>query len=76
MRNVVATGNVIRKARIGIGVTVVAGVGPAIITDNMIDEAEKGAIVGFEWTRQVTGDMAAEGSDAYGHLTVERNRVS
>jgi uncharacterized secreted repeat protein (TIGR03808 family) len=76
MRNVVATGNVIRKARIGIGVTVVAGVGPAIITDNMIDEAEKGAIVGFEWTRQVTGDLAAEGSDAYGHLTVERNRVS
>lgn len=76
MRNVVATGNVIRKARTGIGVTVVAGVGPAIITDNMIDGAEKGAIVGFEWTKQVTGDLAAEGSDAYGHLTVERNRVS
>ncbi|BCH34041.1 Tat protein [Mesorhizobium sp. L-8-10] len=76
MRNVVATGNVIRKARTGIGVTVVAGVGPAIITDNMIDGAERGAIVGFEWTRQVTGDLAAEGSDAYRHLTVERNRVS
>ncbi len=76
LRNVVATGNVIRKARTGIGVTVVAGVGPAIITDNMIDGSENGAIVGFEWTKQVTGDLAAEGSDAYGHLTVERNRVS
>ncbi|MGO4832121.1 TIGR03808 family TAT-translocated repetitive protein [Rhizobiaceae sp. 2RAB30] len=76
LRNVVATGNVIRKARTGIGVTVVAGVGPAIITDNMIDGAENGAIVGFEWTKPVTGDLAEGGSDAYGHLTVARNRVS
>lgn len=76
MRNVVASGNVIRKAGTGIGVTVVPGVGSAVISDNVIDDVEKGAIVGFEWTRPVTGDLATEGSGTYGHLTVERNRVS
>lgn len=76
MRNVVATGNVIRKAGTGIGVTVVAGAGSAVITDNVIDGAEKGGIVGFEWTKRVTGDLATEGIGAYSHLTVERNRVS
>jgi uncharacterized secreted repeat protein (TIGR03808 family) len=76
MRNVVATGNVIRKAGTGIAVTVVEGAGAAVISDNVISEARKGAIVGYRWSDAVTGDLAREGSAGYAHLTVERNHVS
>ena len=41
MRNVVATGNVIRKAGTGIAVTVVEGAGSAVISDNVISETRK-----------------------------------
>ena len=75
MRNVVATGNVIRAAPTGIAVTVVDGAGPAVISDNVISGASEGAVVGYRWTEAVTGDMASEGSSGYAHLTVERNHV-
>ena len=76
MRNVVATGNVIRNARTGIAVTVVEGAGPAVISDNVIAGAENGAIVGYRWADPVTSDMASGGNGGFAHLTVERNHVS
>ncbi|MER8562997.1 TIGR03808 family TAT-translocated repetitive protein [Mesorhizobium sp. M0578] len=76
MRNVVATGNVIRKAGTGIVVSVVEGAGTAIISDNVIDRVQNGAIVGQRWAEPVTGDLAASGNAGYAHLTVERNHVS
>lgn len=76
MRNVVATGNVIRKAGTGIAVTVVEGAGSAVISDNVISETRKGAILGYRWSDAVTADMASEGNAGYAHLTVERNHVS
>jgi uncharacterized secreted repeat protein (TIGR03808 family) len=75
LRNVSATGNVIRKTKVGIAVTVVEGAGPAVITDNIIEAASEGAVVGFRWTETATGDLAAPGASAYGHLTIERNQV-
>jgi hypothetical protein len=76
MRNVTATGNVIRKARTGIAVSVVEGTGAAIITDNAVDGATHGAVVGYRWSEPVTGDLAAGGNDDLRNLTVERNQVS
>ncbi|MBX3575899.1 MAG: TIGR03808 family TAT-translocated repetitive protein [Rhizobiaceae bacterium] len=76
MRNVVATGNVIRKTGTGIAVTVVEGTGSAVISDNLIEAARDGGIVGFRWTEAVTGDLALAGVDAFANLTIERNRVS
>jgi uncharacterized secreted repeat protein (TIGR03808 family) len=76
MRNVVATGNIIRKAGTGIAVTVVEGAGTAVISDNVIDGAQNGAIVGQRWAEPVTGDLASSDSAGYTHLTVERNHVS
>lgn len=76
MRNVVATGNVIRKAGTGIAVTVVEGAGSAVISDNVISETRKGAILGYRWSDAVTADMASSGNSGYAHLTVERNHVS
>ena len=76
MRNLVATGNVIRKADTGIAVSVVEGTGSAVISDNIIDSAPSGAIVGHQWTKPATGDLAVEGADGHANLVVERNRVS
>jgi uncharacterized secreted repeat protein (TIGR03808 family) len=76
MRNIVATGNVIRKAGTGIAVTVVEGAGSAVISDNVISETAKGAIIGCRWSDAVTADMASNGNSGYAHLTVERNHVS
>ena len=76
MRNVVATGNVIRQAPVGIAVSVVEGVGNAVISDNVIEGAANGAIVGYEWTKAVTGDLATDGAAGYPRLVVDRNRIS
>jgi uncharacterized secreted repeat protein (TIGR03808 family) len=76
MRNVVATGNVIRKAGTGIAVTVVEGTGSAVISDNVIDSVRDGAIVGYRWATPATGDLAVAGAGSYDNLTIERNRVS
>lgn len=75
MRNVVASANVIRKADVGIIVSVVEGVGSALITDNLIDGARNGAIVGYRWAEPATKDLTQSpvNSDT---LTVERNQVS
>ncbi|MCV3210486.1 TIGR03808 family TAT-translocated repetitive protein [Mesorhizobium sp. YC-39] len=76
MRNVVATGNIIRKAGTGIVVSVVEGAGTAVISDNVIDGTQNGAIIGQRWAEPVTGDLASSGNAGYAHLTVERNHVS
>ncbi|WP_224545691.1 TIGR03808 family TAT-translocated repetitive protein [Mesorhizobium sp. CA16] len=76
LRNVVATGNIIRKAGTGIVVSVVEGSGSAVISDNVIDGAKNGAIVGQRWADPVTGDLTQSTDTGYAHLTVERNKVS
>jgi uncharacterized secreted repeat protein (TIGR03808 family) len=76
LRDVAVTGNVIRRAPVGVAVTVVDGAGAAVIADNLISGAEKGAIVGMRWAETATGDLALTGARGYPHLQVERNRVS
>ena len=76
LRNVVVTGNVIRKTGEGIAVSVVEGTGTAVISDNVIDETPNGAIVGHRWTEAVTGDLAHEGATGFPGLLIERNHSS
>jgi uncharacterized secreted repeat protein (TIGR03808 family) len=76
MRNLSVTGNVIRKAGEGIGVSVVDGIGKAVITGNILDEISSGAIFGREWAKVVTGDMAKHGNQGFKSITVERNEAS
>ncbi|TIO53950.1 MAG: TIGR03808 family TAT-translocated repetitive protein [Mesorhizobium sp.] len=76
LRNVVATGNIIRKAGTGIVVSVVEGSGTAVISDNVIEGAQNGAIIGQRWADPVTGDLARSADTGYAHLTVEGNKVS
>jgi uncharacterized secreted repeat protein (TIGR03808 family) len=76
LRDVAATGNVIRRSPIGVAVSVVEGSGSAVISDNLIAGAERGAVVGMRWADRASGDLARSGAEAFPHLLVERNRVS
>ncbi len=73
LRNVTATGNVIRRTTIGIAVSVVEGAGPALIANNLIAESETGAILGMRWTEVGTGELA-DGAEAPPGLTLQGNR--
>lgn len=75
LRNVAATGNVVRAAREGFAVSVVEGAGSVIVADNVIDKAER-AIVGYRWADAVTGDLTAGGGAGFRHLRIEKNLVS
>ncbi len=76
LRNIAATGNVIRGCPVGVGVTVVEGAGAAVISNNLISGADKGAILGMRWAEVVTDDLAEGGAEDYPHLTIAGNSVS
>jgi uncharacterized secreted repeat protein (TIGR03808 family) len=76
LRDVSATGNVIRDAGIGIGVSIVEGAGAAVVTDNLISGTRRGAIIGMMWEKRASGDLAGSDPQKFRHLQVERNRVS
>ena len=74
LRDVAATGNVVRKTDIGIGVSVAPGAATTLVADNVITDVRRGAIVGMAGARPVTGDLS-HGAQAYAHLTVSGNHV-
>ncbi|HXK53609.1 MAG TPA: TIGR03808 family TAT-translocated repetitive protein, partial [Hyphomicrobiales bacterium] len=76
LRDVSATGNVVRDAQIGIAVSVAPGAGKALISDNLISRSRAGAIVGMKWLETATGDLAREGAAQIPGIAVERNHVS
>lgn len=75
LRDVVASGNIVRSAGTGVAVSVVSGAGNAVIADNLIADARRGAIVGFEWQKAVTGDLAKDGAGRYTQLSISGNRT-
>ncbi|MET3893231.1 putative secreted repeat protein (TIGR03808 family) [Bosea sp. OAE506] len=75
MRNLVATGNMVRRTGIGIGVSLVPKQRNAVISGNVIAEASRGAVVGTEYGKAVTGDLT-RGPDARATgVRVENNAV-
>jgi uncharacterized secreted repeat protein (TIGR03808 family) len=76
LRNVAITGNVVRESGIGVAVSVVAGAGVAVIADNLFAGTLRGAIVGMEWHKAVTGDLALAGAERYPQLKISGNQVS
>jgi uncharacterized secreted repeat protein (TIGR03808 family) len=75
LRDVAATGNVVRRADIGIGVSVAPGAGAALIANNVIAETKRGAVVGMERGKVSTGDLSKAGGERYAQLTITGNRV-
>jgi hypothetical protein len=74
LRNVVATGNIVRRASVGCAVSIVGGAGACVITNNLFESVPKGAIVGFRWDATGSQDLVG-GSKAYPDLTIESNRL-
>ena len=75
LRDVAITGNVIRKAFAGIGVSVAAGAGTVLVNNNMISESPRGAVVGHDHGRPATADLSAEGAQRYAQLVIGSNAV-
>jgi uncharacterized secreted repeat protein (TIGR03808 family) len=74
LRNVVATGNIVRHSGVGCAVSVADGAGSAVISDNMFEDAARGAIVGFRWDKPASEDLIA-GQSSFANLTIDRNRL-
>lgn len=60
LRNVLIADNVVRKARIGIGVTVADGAGSARIEGNLIAASTEHAIAALRWDEVASGDLMAD----------------
>jgi len=75
LRDVAITGNVIRKAFAGIGVSVAAGAGTVLVNNNMISEAPRGAVVGHDHGRPATTDLSADGAQRYAQVVIGSNAV-
>ena len=75
LRDVAVTGNIVRKADIGIAVSVAPGAGNALIANNMIADVLRGAIIGTDRRRIVTGDLTKGGAERYANLSLAGNRV-
>ena len=75
LRDVAISGNVIRKALAGIGVSVVPGAGIALVNNNMISETPRGAVVGLDHARAVTSDLSADGAQRFAQVMVGGNAV-
>lgn len=76
LRDVSATGNILRACAIGIGVSVAEGAGKALINDNLL-QIQKGhlAIAGTRWGEVVAPDLIAKHAE-YPQLTIAGNAVS
>jgi uncharacterized secreted repeat protein (TIGR03808 family) len=75
LRDVAISGNVIRNAFIGIGVSVTPGAGTALVNNNMISGAGRGAVVGLDHARPVTPDLSAEGAQRFAQVVIGTNAV-
>jgi len=76
LRDVSMTGNVARRAPIGVAVSVAPGAGSALIANNVISGTSIGAIVGMNGALAVTGDLAKDGAQRFAHLSIVGNSVS
>jgi len=74
LRNVIVSQNLVRRTPIGVMVSVVDGVGPSVIRDNIFDETPDGAVVGMRWWDRATDDLTTQRT-VPAHLVVEGNRT-
>jgi len=73
MRDVIATGNLIRQARVGIAVSSDSAAGACLITSNMISGTPEGAIRAMDLGRVHGPDLAREHVATSGRVVIENN---
>lgn len=76
LRDVAITGNVVRNADVGIGLSVTSGAGSALVNNNVISGTTNGAVVGFDHYKRITGDLTVQGAAAkFAQLAIGANLV-
>jgi uncharacterized secreted repeat protein (TIGR03808 family) len=75
LRDVSITGNIIRNSAFGIGISVVNGAGTALVGNNLIAQASRGAVVGLDHALPVTGDLTREGASRLSQVVLTGNVV-
>jgi uncharacterized secreted repeat protein (TIGR03808 family) len=75
LRDVAISGNVVRNAFVGIGVSVMPGAGTALVSNNMISGAARGAVVGLDHARPTTSDLTAKGAQSFAQIALSGNTV-
>lgn len=75
LRDVTITGNVVRNAFVGIGVSVVSGAGTALVSNNLISGSRGSAIVGLDHAKTVTADLGKEGASGFSQIVLGLNAI-
>ncbi|SEB93663.1 twin-arg-translocated uncharacterized repeat-containing protein [Rhizobiales bacterium GAS191] len=74
LRNVLASGNILSDCGFGVAVSVAPGAGSAVVTNNSIARARRGAIVGMAWDKIAASDLVAQAA-SYPQLTIAGNQL-
>src|SRR5262249_7662614 len=74
LRDVTATGNVVRNVGYGITASVTIGAGEAVIAGNMVAEASRGAIVGMDFAEVLPIDLQ-KNPTRFAQISVRGNKV-
>lgn len=75
LRNVSASGNMVRAVPVGCAVSVAEGAGSAVISANVFSETPEAAIAGFRWNERASGELIG-GTEGFPGLIVERNSLT
>ncbi|GAA3855627.1 TIGR03808 family TAT-translocated repetitive protein [[Pseudomonas] carboxydohydrogena] len=75
LRDVNIANNIIRDAFVGIGISAVDGTGKTLVSGNLITNAPRGAIVGYDHDKPVTGDLAVVGASGFPKIVLGLNTV-
>lgn len=73
LRDVNVTGNLVREARIGIGVSASPGAGYAYVTNNMLSVTADGGIRAMDHDKLLGPDLAKTSSESYRNMAVFGN---
>ncbi len=75
LRDVTASGNTIRDCGVGIEISVAPNAGHATVVGNTISGMKKQAIVGMQWQKLATGDLAVTGAKDWPKIRLAENVV-
>ncbi len=75
LRDVTATGNTLRDCAIGVQISVAPGAGNAAVIGNTIAGAKRQAIVGMQWHKVATGDLAVTGAKDWPAIRLAENVI-
>ena len=75
LRDVTITGNVVRNASIGIGVSVMPEAGTALVSNNLISGSGRAAIAGLDHAKAVTADLGTDNTSRFAQIVLGLNAV-